>query len=118
MAALAEAVRTARKQKRWGQQELADAAHVSIGVISNLERQITRPQPANERAILDALGIEPPEAPLNNNHPANHRDWPEDVSVILDVVGLMLTSIPEDERPAAIFDLTRWAMNYRTNGPR
>lgn len=109
LAALADAVRTARKRKRWGQEELAARADVSRGVVSNLERKLTRPQPANERAILTALGIETPEDTMFEEE---RRAWPRDVAVYLDVVGLFLSSIPEDERADIIHDQTRQMMSH------
>jgi transcriptional regulator with XRE-family HTH domain len=110
LAALADAVRTARKRKRWGQQDLAERAEVSLGVISNLERKKTRPQPANERAILTALGIETAEDAAQIDE--ERRAWPSDVAVFLDVMGLFLTSTPEAARAEIIHDLTRQVMNH------
>lgn len=110
LGALADAVRAARKRKRWGQQELADRAEVSLGVVSNLERKKTRPQPMNERAILTALGIETPEDA--QVHEEERRRWPADVAVFLDVMGLFLTGIPERARAEIIHDLTRQVMSH------
>lgn len=109
LTALADAVRTTRRQRRMTQEELAEAANVSLGVVSNLERKLTRPQPANEAAILAALDIEQEEPREVED---DRHEWPLDVAVVLDVIGLRLTSIPEADRPAAIRDLTRWAMTY------
>lgn len=109
---LADSVRTARKRKRWGQQELATRANVSLGVVSNLERKLTRPQPANERAILAALGIESDDDARAIDE--ERRDWPRDVAVFLDVMGLFLSSIPEDARADIIHDLTRQVMGHRS----
>lgn len=106
LAGLALAVRDARKQRKWGQRELAAKAGVSLGVISNLERGLTRPQPANERAILGVLDLERQEPVVD----VDSRDWPDDVAVVLDVVGLVLSSIPDDRRQAAIHGLTRYVM--------
>lgn len=110
LGALADAVRAARKRKRWGQQELADQAGVSLGVISNLERKKTRPQPGNERQILHALGMETPED--NQHFDEERRAWPADVAVFLDVMGLFLTSKPEADRADIIHDLTRQVMSH------
>lgn len=110
LGALADAVRTARKRKRWGQQELADKAGVSLGVVSNLERVKTRPQPANVRSILTALGIETPEDAAQNDE--ERRAWPSDVAVFLDVMGLFLTAVPEKQRAEIIHDMTRQVMNH------
>jgi transcriptional regulator with XRE-family HTH domain len=107
---LAQAVRDARKRKRWGQQELAERAQVSLGVVSNLEREKTRPQPANERAILSALGIETADDAEQNDE--ERRAWPADVAVFLDVMGLFLSARPEADRAEIIHDLTRKVMNH------
>ena len=108
--ALANAVRAARKRKRWGQQDLADRAEVSLGVVSNLERKRTRPQPGNELAILTALGIEPKEDTAHFDE--ERRAWPADVAVVLDVLGIFLTSVSDAQRPEIIHDLTRYVMNH------
>lgn len=108
--ALAEAVRAARKRKRWGQQELAEKAGVSLGVVSNLERGKTRPQPVNERQILKALGIETPEDAQQIDE--ERREWPRDVAVFLDVMGLFLSGTPEAARADIIHDLMRQVMNH------
>lgn len=110
LGALADAVHTARKRKRWGQQELAERAQVSLGVISNLERKKTRPQPANERAILKALGLETEDDAVAIDE--ERRDWPRDVAVFLDVMGLFLTAVPESQRADIIHDMTRQIMNH------
>lgn len=110
LGALADAVRVARKRKRWGQQELAERADVSLGVVSNLERKKTRPQPGNERAILTALGIETVDDAEQNDE--ERRAWPPDVAVFLDVMGLFLTAVPNGDRAEIIHDLTRRVMNH------
>lgn len=107
---LARVVRAERKRRDWGQQKLADEAGVSLGVISNLERRKNRPQPENERAILSALGLD--EAP--GEPEPETRQWPLDVAVFLDVMGLFLVSVPEQKRAQVIRDLTRQVMNHRT----
>jgi len=105
---LADLVRTTRKQRGWSQQDLAERAGVTLGVISTLERMKAKPQLANRRRILRALGVEEPEASAADDDSA--RNWPRDVSVFVDVMGLALSSIPEAERAQAIHHLTREAM--------
>jgi transcriptional regulator with XRE-family HTH domain len=107
---LADAVRDARKRKRWGQRQLAEKANVSLGVVSNLERGKTRPQPANERRILSALDIETDEDAAQNEE--DRREWPRDVAVFLDVMGLFLKGVPEQARADIIHDMTRQVMNH------
>lgn len=114
---LAGAVRSARKRKGWNQQQLADAAQVSLGVINNLERQKTRPQPGNLRAILHSLDIEAEE--IERPAAEDARDWPRDVAVVLDVLGMYLMSIPEERRPQEILEITRDVFNRaRAQEPR
>jgi Predicted transcriptional regulators len=110
LSALADAVRAARKRKRWKQQDVAERAGVSLGVVSNLERKKTRPQPGNERAILTALGIETPEDAHQND--VERREWPRDVAVFLDVMGLFLSGTPEPARADIIHDLMRQVVNH------
>jgi transcriptional regulator with XRE-family HTH domain len=110
LGALADAVRAARKRKRWGQQELADQAGVSLGVISNLERKKTRPQPATSVRSCTRLGMETPED--GQHFDEERRAWPADVAVFLDVMGLFLTSKPEADRADIIHDLTRQVMSH------
>jgi len=112
LATLATAVRSARKRRGWNQQELADEAQVSLGVVNNLERQKTRPQPANLRAILHALGIEPPEeSERPDEGDVDVRHWPRDIWIVLDVMGLYLESIPEEKRAEQIHAITRYVFN-------
>lgn len=106
---LADMVRTARKQKGWSQEDLAERADVTLGVVSTLERMKARPQLANRRRILRALDLAEPEASTGDDETA--RVWPRDVSIFVDVMGLALTSIPEAERAPVIHHLTREAMH-------
>lgn len=115
---LADAVRAARRRKNWTQQELADAVGVNLGVINKLERGVSRPQPANLRAILAALDLDVETGPVDSGDrrvvfvDEDARDWPADVAVVLDVIGMWLTSIPEENRPEAERALTRFAWTY------
>lgn len=117
LATLATAVRSARKRKGWSQQELADDAQVSLGVVNNLERQKTRPQPGNLGAILRALDLELEDvrAPVEDE---DARHWPRDIAVVLDVMGMYLLSIPEEKRSDEILAMTRDVFNRaRQQGP-
>lgn len=104
---LADRVRKARRDKRLSQQELANRAGVTLGVVGNLERGKTKPTPANQRAIMKVLDLDPDEP---EGEVGETRHWPRDVSVFVDVMGLYLSSLPEDERYQVIHDLTRQAM--------
>jgi transcriptional regulator with XRE-family HTH domain len=117
LATLASAVRSARKRRGWFQPDLAKAAQVSLGVVNNLERGKTKPQPANLRAILTALDIEPEDiaGPADDE---DARDWPRDIATVLDVMGMYLLSIPDDRRRDEILSITRDVFNRaRAQGP-
>lgn len=103
--ALAERVRRERKRRHWTQQELADRAGVSLGVVNNFERQVTQPQAPHLRAILGALDLEAGAG--DELAEQTRRSWPPDVAIFLDVIGLYLVAQPEDRRQSIIFDLTR-----------
>lgn len=96
---LGQRVREARKALRITQQELADKAHVSLGVINNLETGKTVPQGGNRQAIAKALAADVFEDGIAQST----RDlWPNDVVVFTDVLGLYLANLPEDERAQVV----------------
>lgn len=93
--ALGERVTAARKAQRLTQQQLADEAGVSLGVIGGLERGATVPQPSHRRAIAKALG----EDVFEDGTAQAARDlWPRDVQTFTDVLGLYLAGLDEDVR--------------------
>lgn len=112
LGALADTVRSARKRKHWGQKELAAAAEVSLGVVNNLERGKTRPQPGNLRAILRALEIEEPKAQAGGEEDDDFTpDFPPKIRAALDIMGMYLLSIPEDELEAETKSISRDIFN-------
>lgn len=93
--ALGEKVAAARKAQRLTQQQLADAAGVSLGVIGNLENGKTVPQGANRRAITKALG----QDVFGDGTAQAARDlWPTDVQIFTDVLGGYLARLGPDAR--------------------
>lgn len=97
--ALGEKVAAIRKARRLTQQQLADDAHVSLGVIGNLENGKTVPQGANRRAIAKALG----EDVFGDGTAQAARDlWPTDVQVFTDVLGGYLAGLDQDARAAQV----------------
>lgn len=93
--ALGERVTAVRKARRMTQQQLADEAGVSLGVIGNLERGETVPQGSNRRAIAKALG----EDVFDDGTAQAARDlWPRDVQTFTDVLGLYLAGLDEETR--------------------
>lgn len=96
---LGERVTVARKARRLTQQQLADEAGVSLGVIGNLENGKTVPQGANRRAIAKALG----EDVFEDGTAQAARDlWPADVAVFTDVLGGYLARLDPDARAAQV----------------
>lgn len=111
MKALAQRVRGERKRRGWTQQELANAAGVKLGMLSNFETHKTTPQPGNLRGILEALGL---EAEAGDAVAAETRsEWTPDVQVFLDVMGVYLSSMDEEPRLRAIHDITRQIVGMR-----
>lgn len=68
---LSKQIRDRRRRRGMTQQELAESAGVSLGMVSNLERGRTTAQPANLHAILAALDLpaEPNEALDSDTQP-------------------------------------------------
>jgi len=98
---LGEKVAAVRKALpgRVTQQEIADRAGVSLGVITNLETGKTVPQGANRRAIAKALG----EDVFGDGTAQAARDlWPADVQVFTDVLGGYLASLDAETRAAQV----------------
>lgn len=113
--ALGQRVRNARKQLRLTQQQLADRAGVSLGVISNLEGGRTVPQGANRRAIARAL-----EADVFEDQVAQStRDlWSTDVQVFTDVLGQYLNGLDAEARADQVAKWMSDIVNARTqSGP-
>lgn len=119
--ALADRVREARRARKMSQRELAAAADVSLGMVSNLERQVNVPQPANLRAILRVLDIDaPPPGGLSTPVLAEesggrleecetcHRVmWPDEYELLFDMLGAYFNALPPDRRQAASRELVR-----------
>ena len=106
---LAARIRNARKARGWGQKELAAAVGVSTGTIGNLERGLNATHPETLRAIFRVLDIE--EVAGDDIAAETREGWPSDVRVFLDIMGLFLTAMPEDERQAIMHDVTRSIVN-------
>jgi transcriptional regulator with XRE-family HTH domain len=111
MGALAGRVRSERRRRRWTQQELADAADVSLGTVSNFERRKSDPQAAHLRAILRALDIEAEGADWQVSQ--TRSGWPPDVRVFLDVMGVYLTALNDEKRESVIHNLTHQIIGNR-----
>jgi transcriptional regulator with XRE-family HTH domain len=111
--ALGEKVEAARKAQRYTQQQLADLAGVSLGVISNLERGETVPQSGNRRAIAKALG----EDIFGEATAQAARDlWPTDVQIFTDVLGGYLARLDPVARARQVAEWMSEIVNSRPNG--
>lgn len=106
---LAEQVREVRKDRKLTQQQLADAADVSLGVVSNFERFFTYPQPGNLRAILRVLDLsdadaeeqaDPQEGVLERCPRCDRTFWPETYELVFDILGAYMDTLPPAERKA------------------
>lgn len=97
------------------QQEIADKAGVSLGVITNLETGKTVPQGANRRAIAKALG----EDVFGDGTAQASRDlWPADVQVFTDVLGGYLARLDNEARAAQVAKwMTEIIADRSPNGP-
>jgi transcriptional regulator with XRE-family HTH domain len=87
-------VRQARKQRGMTVQELADAAGVAKNTVTGVELG-RNTRPGNLRAVLDALGIEPLVAQIKDG-------YPDDIQLILDVIGQWLRGKDEAARTRSI----------------
>lgn len=102
---LADRVRAERRERKWTQQDLAREANVSLRTVSGFERREVEPQAANLRAMLHVLGIEAEAGDAIADE--TREEWPADVKVFLDVVGLFLVALPEDARAHVMHDVIR-----------
>lgn len=119
--ALATRVRGERRSRKMTQAELARAADVSVGMVSNLERERSVPTPANLRAILRVLEIDVPaeaqETPvvgeLEECPTCGRIHWPHDYELVFDVLGAYFNTLTEKQRLEAFGDITRDIMARR-----
>lgn len=99
--------RAERRQRGWTQRELADKANVSLRTIQMFESGKTAPQPANQRAILAALGLAPDDVG-EATAAATRASWPDHIQVYLDVIGAYVSTFPtEEEQREYIYNDTR-----------
>lgn len=102
--ALPDRARRARKAAGKTQEEIAEAADVSLRTYQNFESGRSFPQGANLRAILRALGLDETQ---RAHAEATRDEWPLDVRVFLDMIGAFLATMTEEERLRFIHDETR-----------
>jgi transcriptional regulator with XRE-family HTH domain len=86
--AYAERVRPARRARGLGQSELAAAAGVARGTISNIESGATVPQSEKLWRVMRALDLTPDLA----------EGWPEPVQAWLRVIAPLIEAIPAERQ--------------------
>ena len=104
---IAALVRKERKRRGWSQPQLSEMTEgqVKVGAISLFERRKSDLQPANLRAVLDALDLH--EVAGDAQASETRSEWPPDIRWFLDLVGMFLDAMPEERRGAVIKDATR-----------
>lgn len=98
----------AREALGWSQTELAARAGFTDNTIRKVENGV-RVAPATFRKVLDTVGIAPEVDQMQK------IGYPRDVQALMDLVGMYLTAIPEDDRPEVMFEITRRLLE-RSNG--
>lgn len=96
---LGQQIVIARELRGWSQAALAEKADVAPNTLSKIENGVGEPRPGKLRDVLDTLGLEPVAETLT-------REYPQDVAIVRDFVGLLLLGIPERERPAKVREMT------------
>lgn len=109
-AALRERFRTARRIQGLSQQQVADAAGVSLATVNNFERGVSVPQFDTLAAILAVLGIE-------GDEDVTKESYPEDVQNFLLMMGAYLSLLDEPTRLARIGQLVQEIVRSKPNGP-
>lgn len=116
---LGSRVRDERKSRRWNQGDLAEAARVSVGTVSNFERGLSFPQPHHLRAILRALDMEGPGGELDgrDQDDISSAQWfaglSDDIRTALQMIGLYLERFSADERDARIREIVKAIIDRR-----
>lgn len=94
-------VRRARKSHEWTQGTLAEKAGVAPGTVNSIENG-RNVRPGNMRAVLDALGIPPiVDTPQTVD---------DGIKLALELVQKWLEALPDNQRDAAIQELTRFTV--------
>jgi transcriptional regulator with XRE-family HTH domain len=97
--ALGAQIRQHRRARKMTQQQLADAAGLSLRMIQDTEAGKHKPQPQNLVALRSALEIE-------GDAKQTEDDFPPDVKTFLYVIGAFLSSMPERDRGEMIREIT------------
>lgn len=101
---VADQIRDARIRKGWTQEHLAEVASVAPNTVVRAEKGETV-QATTVGKLFQALEIEPvAEATAREGLPA-------DVHAIMEVITMILTDMPQGERPAAVRKALRALMS-------
>lgn len=96
-----DTIRDAREAHGWTQDELADHSGVPKRTIQEIENgRVKKPQRATDLKLRQTLGIE-------GNAAKERAEWPEDVQMIIDIVGATLTALSPAERIQWFADFMR-----------
>lgn len=101
-----EKVARLRGELKLSQPELAEKSGVPLRTLQNVEKAESTPQRKTRLALNRALGIE-------GVAQVEREEWPDDVSVFLDVLGVWLMTMEAEERRDAIHDFTRHIWTQR-----
>lgn len=92
--------RRLRKERHWTQQDVADRAGVSLRTYQLFENEQSKPQPANLRAITEALGLE-------GGGEVTESRWEPDIRAFLNTLGIYMEGLSDKERERFILTETR-----------
>jgi len=104
--AIAAQIRTNREMRGWSPEKLAEVAGLSDKTVRSMESG-NNVRPGSLAKALAALDIEPAA------EVAERRTEPADVHIVMEVMKIWLTRMPEDGRPQAVYDLMQYLMHGR-----
>lgn len=93
-------VRAARSAHAWSQEELARVAGVAPNTVGSIEAGRTV-RPSSLAKVMDALNLA-----AEAEH-AWRNGLPADVQMAIEVIGMALRDMPEQDRPAAVHAMLR-----------
>jgi len=111
LAGIGERVVSAREAMGWTQTELASRAGFTDNTIRKVERGV-RVGPGTLRKVLDTVGIQP------EIHAVEQAGFPRNVQAMLDLLGMYLMRLPEDEQPVVMQEISRYLMERPSSTER
>jgi transcriptional regulator with XRE-family HTH domain len=100
----------AREAKGWTQRDLSKQTGFTDNTIRKIERG-ERVAPGTLRTVREKVGIDPDQEAVER------AGYPRDVQALVDLVAMYLLALPEGERPAVAYEVTRLLMNRGTSTP-